>query len=116
MSKDIKEITNEIINKKFNKSRMGYNPDEVDDFLDYISNNFSNFINKYEALENNYHELENKYKDATKRNNELEIKCGLLQTQIDRLESSGHSFSILNDRINRLEEKEENKNDDKGKK
>ncbi len=94
-SKEIRFTANEILNKDFKTSMRGYNPDEVDKFLDAV-------IQDYEAFNKNMERLE-------KENQQLKLENKKLAERPQRQASSPSVGSTNYDILQRLSNLEKKK-------
>lgn len=103
MAKDILSFIQSVINKKFDSKNKGYDPDQVDETLDAIFEQFKAYI--YDANEK-AKKLLNIEEDNKSLMSELEAlkkENNLLQSHINKLESSGVSMDLINKRLNNME-------------
>ncbi|UZQ31103.1 MAG: DivIVA domain-containing protein [Spiroplasma phoeniceum] len=103
--KTIKLRATEIINKEFQVDYQGYDPNEVDTFLDMVATDYRVF----EEITNDFNK-EIKY--LSQQLNDLQDKNDVLRAQLDetkaqktRLEEEGFSKADLIKRIHNLEGK-----------
>ena len=91
----------EIYEKEFKVDARGYRPQEVDNFLDLIIKDYSEFIKLIRGYEK---ELQN----LSDENSKLKQQIRKLETELEAQESSGNSSSGINNvdllrRISQLE-------------
>lgn len=79
----------EIYEKEFKVDARGYRPQEVDNFLDSIIKDYTEFLRIIKGLER---ELGN----LTNENRELKNQIRKLQTELESQESSGGSEGVSN--------------------
>lgn len=104
MQKEIAQQIEAIIERKFEvRPQGGYDPKAVDATLDEIIEicdglilNWNNLCEKFDALQANYNKLSDD-------NNHLHQELLKNEAIIKKMETSGMSFAILNERLNRLE-------------
>ncbi|MGZ9432564.1 DivIVA domain-containing protein [Mycoplasma sp. 613B] len=76
----IKRIKEKILNQQFDIVLNGYNPEQVDWFLDQINEEFDSFIENQNNLETEINNLKNK-------KNELQEQIEILQLEINNLKN-----------------------------
>lgn len=100
MAKNLLKI-NEIISKEFTKERKGYNPTEVDQYIDEIVKSYSYVLSELDLLKNSKTEITNKIdvndiqelekvdinssKFNTDINNNLFTRISLIEEKLDVL-------------------------------
>ncbi|MBP3950681.1 cell division regulator GpsB [Bacillus suaedae] len=67
MNQDIRFTTKQILEKDFKTSMRGYNPDEVDKFLDAIIQDYEVFYRKLEQLDQENNQLKRELKKNAER-------------------------------------------------
>lgn len=78
----LKLSSSELLNKKFKGVRLGYDPLEVDMFLDKILSDYS-FIETCKILSNTeFKELENKISDLEEKNKTLVIENASMRSKL----------------------------------
>lgn len=79
----------EIYEKEFKVDARGYRPQEVDNFLDSIIKDYTEFLRIIKGLEREIGNL-------TNENRELKNQIRKLQTELESQESSGGSEGVSN--------------------
>lgn len=95
-NQEIKHSAKEILNKDFKTSMRGYNPDEVDKFLDSI-------IQDYELYQKKVEQLEQEVQQLRKENKKLQERP-TRQAQAPAPSTNNTNYDILQ-RLSNLEKK-----------
>ena len=90
----------EILNKQFNVDFKGYDPAEVDAFLDSVLEDYQIMENNVQQLLDTVSSLQEKIKELTSKNIELESK----KMVFDLSNTTSNSSVDLLKRVSRLEE------------
>ena len=90
----------EILNKQFNVDFKGYDPAEVDAFLDSVLEDYQIMENNVQQLLDTVSSLQEKIKELTSKNIELESK----KMVFDLSNTTSYSSVDLLKRVSRLEE------------
>lgn len=102
-SKEILVFINSIINKKFDTKNKGYDPEQVDQTIDAIFENFKSYINAIDEKTKRINNLEEDNKSLKREIDELKKSNQYLQSNLNKLESSGISLDMINKRLNNME-------------
>lgn len=106
MEKDIVNFIKKIVNEKFEAKPQGYDPKQVDKTLDDIVEVVSNFINNWNSLCDKYDTLKTKNTNLSNLIDEQKKEITMLESKLNKMEASGMSFAIINDRLNAVEKKQ----------
>jgi len=102
ISLDAKKILHQV----FNPDVKGYDPDQVDSFLDVVAKDYTAFEKYYEESRNYIVELETQLRKARESISQLEVELARLKHRLEGIKDSS-SVSTANidliQRINRLE-------------
>ena len=95
-----------ILKKTFTPNVKGYDPDEVDDFLDLVAADYVAFENYYRESKKYIVELETRLRKAKESNSDMELELAKAKKRIEGIRE-GDSFTTENitliQRIQRLE-------------
>lgn len=102
----VKLTRQKVIDKEFNANIRGYKAIEVDEFLDIVADDYSNFERDISELSRKYEEIVQNYELLKNSMTELEAKNAILQEKVknitDDSEVSLSNIDLLN-RIQALE-------------
>lgn len=108
MQNQIKLTPTEILSKQFTKDVKGYNPDEVDAFLDEVIADYRAFASFVKDSKDYIDKLEMENAKLAKRNHDLETENGGLHSRLDGIkEGTGVTQENMAyiQRISKLEKK-----------
>jgi DivIVA domain-containing protein len=94
-----------ILNKDFDVLPSGYDPNQVDELLDFVIEDYKNFDKEIDDIQDRIAEIEQKNK---KLENELSSTLGLLEsykTKIEEYERDGYHYAHFENRIRSIEKK-----------
>lgn len=109
-------ITNKILNKKFNKSLYaGYDPVDVDSFFDEVINYINEVSDFDEKTKEQSSVIEKKYKELVEQNKQYKEEIQDLKTQVDKFIKEGYGQKHIMDQMTELRKeikslKQENQN------
>ena len=112
---DIKNFIEKAIKKKFSERTKGYDPNEVDEFLDKLIDKIRSLSDEIKMLNDNNDKLNYEIKKISNECNELLDKNKQLQSQVEEYLKSGYHNDAIMHRVNELEEKiaKSNRKDEK---
>lgn len=106
MEKDIVKFIKKVIDEKFEAKPQGYDPKQVDKTLDEIVETVSQLINNWNTLCDKYDALKIKNTNFSNTIDEQKKEITMLESKLNKMEASGMSFAIINDRLNAVEKKQ----------
>lgn len=105
--KNKKNILNvdKILNKDFDVLPSGYDPNQVDELLDFVIEDYKSFNKEIEDMQERMLQIEEKNK---RLENELASTSSLLQnykTQLEDYEKDGYHYAHFENRVRSLEKR-----------
>lgn len=103
MKNKLKRSSSEILNKKFETKINGYDPTEVDEFLDEILSDYLYYEKEFSENKNNFNFKNNIINDKEEEIKVLNAKNKSLLSQIQNQNNNNHNNQDLIMRIAKLE-------------
>jgi DivIVA domain-containing protein len=102
MNENFNLTRDKILTKKFTPNVKGYNPDEVDDFLDLIIADYAAFDRYMKESKSYIEELELGMNKLKAQNHQLDIENGQMKTRLSGIKDTDQVTSSNIDLIQRI--------------